>query len=219
MTPGSARTLNRMLLASGAAAAAVYIGLDLIAASLYPRYSLRDQAISELSATGAPTAELWSWVTPVFGIFLVAFAIGLWRTCSGRAMRVTAALILVLAALGPLWALFPMHQRGTPVNTQDVGHLVLAGASVVLITGFMISGTIGMGGWFGVVSVPLTGLVFATFIWTFTFPGRVAVNGPTPWMGVIERVAIYGYLLWIGELALLLFRRESGNSPPYAPAG
>jgi hypothetical protein len=218
MSPRASRALDRLLLASGFAAATVYIGLDLFAASLAPRYSLRDQAISELSATGAPTAELWTWVAPLFGIFLVAFAIGLWRTSTGRAMRVTAALMLALAALGPLWALFPMHQRGTMTNAQDVGHLVLAGLSVALITSFMISGTVGMGGWFGVVSIPVTGIVFLTFIWTFTFPGRVAANGATPWMGAIERVAIYGYLLWIAELALLLFRRVSGQSPPYAPA-
>ena len=188
MKPAFARRLDRLLLASGAAAAVVYIGLDLVAASLYPGYSLRDQAISELSAVGAPTAALWAWVTPLFGVLFVAFAV---------------------AALGPLWAMFPMHQRGTATTMQDAGHITLAVASVVLITAFMISGTIAMGGWFGLFSIALTGVVLATFLWTFRFMDQVAAAAATPWMGAIERIAMYGYLLWIASLAVLLYRRPT----------
>ena len=213
MSPESSRKIDRVLLASGTAAALLYIGLDLFSAALYPGYSVRDQAISELSAIGAPTANLWSWVTPAFGVFLVAFGVGLLRTSTGRAMRVTAVLILTLAALGPLWALFPMHQRGAGTPAQDVGHFVLAAASVLLIIAFMIAGAVGMGGWFGVVSIPLAGIVLLTFIWTFSFLAGATTSGATPWMGAIERVAIYGYLIWLGELALLLLRRARRQTP------
>jgi hypothetical protein len=214
VSPSLARKLDRLLLAAGAAAAGVYIGLDLFAASLYPGYSIRDQAISELSAVGAPTAALWSSVTPLFGVLFVAFAAGLWRHGQGRALRLTAALIFALAALGPVWALAPMHQRGTVTSMQDAGHIALAAASVILITAFMISGAIAIGGWFGLFSIVLTGVVLATFLWTFRFMERLAAAAATPWLGAVERIAMYGYLLWIASLAVLLYRRPV--TPPRA---
>jgi hypothetical protein len=33
-------------------------------------------------------------------------------------------------------------------------------------------------------------------------------NKPTPWMGVIERVNIYGIMLWVIVLAFCLLRRR-----------
>jgi hypothetical protein len=195
---------ERVLLVAGIAAPITYIGLDLVAASIYPEYSLRDQAISELSATGAPTGRLWSVVSPVFAILLLAFAIGLWRLTRVRALRLVAALMTALVALGPLWALFPMHQRGVVTDAQDLGHLILAGLSVAIITAFMIAGGIALGGWFRWLSFVMATVVATSFVYTFAFVGRLAANEPTPWMGAIERVGIYGYLMWIATLALAL---------------
>jgi hypothetical protein len=196
---------ERILLFAGVAAPATYIGLDLVAASIYPAYSLRDQAISELSATGAPTAGLWSMVSPIFAILLLAFAIGLWRLTRVRVLRVVAALMTALVALGPLWALFPMHQRGAATDAQDVGHLVLAGLSAAIITAFMVAGGIALGGWFRRLSFAMAIVVAASFLYTFALVGRLGANEATPWLGAIERVGIYGYLAWIAILTLALF--------------
>jgi hypothetical protein len=198
--------IDRLLLGSGIAAAALYIALDIVAGRRYPEYSFRDQAISELSATGAPTAMLWSIVAPVFGLLLVAVGAGVWRRGSARPLRIAGALMLTLAAMGPLWALFPMHQRGTELGVQDTGHLVLGAISVVLIVSFMISGGVALRGWFRATSITLAVIVLAAFMGTFVFPARVAANEPTPYMGVIERIAIYGYLAWIAVFAVVLLR-------------
>lgn len=206
-----ASSVERLLLLCGAMAAVVYIGLDLIAASQYPGYTLRDRAISELSASGAPTARLWAMVSPLFALFLVAFAIGVWRGTRLRAFRLTATLMLALVALGPLWALFPMQQRGNTFGAQDAAHIALAAASVVLITAFMIAGAVASGGWFRIASVPVIGVVLVGFAWTFAMAARLAANTPTPWLGVVERAGIYGYLLWIATLALLLFQRSAAH--------
>lgn len=209
--PAPASRVQRLLLAAGVPCALVYIGLDLVAASRYPHYSLRDQAISELSAIGAPTARLWSIVGWFFAAFLVAFAAGLVRTKGSRALRTVGWLMLALAALGPLWARFPMHQRGTVAVSDDAGHLVLGAVSMVLIAAFMAAGAIAIGGWFRHLSVVMLVVVLATFLWTFTFPLRAAADAQTPWMGVIERVAIYGYLIWIGLLSLVLAPSGAGR--------
>src|SRR5262245_27986610 len=89
-TARSSPVLQSLLLTAGILSAFVYIATDLIAASRYPGYSIADQAISELSAIGAPTQDLWTAMMPAFGIFLVAFSVGVIRMSSqNRALRIT----------------------------------------------------------------------------------------------------------------------------------
>ena len=35
---------------------------------------------------------------------------------------------------------------------------------------------------------------------------RMQANLPTPWVGVTERINVYGYLLWVAVLAIALLR-------------
>jgi hypothetical protein len=37
---------------------------------------------------------------------------------------------------------------------------------------------------------------------------RLAANLPTPWMGVWERISIFGYMLWVAVLAIALLRAQ-----------
>ena len=71
--------LQRVLLIAGILSSLLYITFDFVAAARYPGYSLRDQAISELSAFGAPTAGFWSAMGPFYGILILAFTIGVLR--------------------------------------------------------------------------------------------------------------------------------------------
>jgi hypothetical protein len=41
---------------------------------------------------------------------------------------------------------------------------------------------------------------------------RIAANLPTPWLGVWERINVFGYMLWIIILSIVLFRRRN-NQP------
>ena len=43
-------------------------------------------------------------------------------------------------------------------------------------------------------------------------------NGPTPWVGMVERVSVFSYLLWVAVLAIaLLPRRRAENALRTAP--
>ena len=37
---------------------------------------------------------------------------------------------------------------------------------------------------------------------------RLEANLPTPWIGLWERITIYGFLLWVAVLALAILRTE-----------
>jgi hypothetical protein len=46
---------------------------------------------------------------------------------------------------------------------------------------------------------------------------RLAANLPTPWMGVWERINIFGYLLWIIVLAIILLREKGARPNSHHP--
>lgn len=211
-------TTQEALFVAGLLSSAVYVGFDLIAAARYPGYSLMNQAISELSAIGAPTAGFWAWMGPLYALLFVAFAIGVLRAGRGnRALRVTGWIMLAFVAWGMLWPVFPMHQRGAETTTTDIGHLVLGAGASLLILGFIGAGAFALGTRFRAWSLASAFTYLVTCIGTFSYVSRVDAGAPTPWLGVVERVMIYAYLLWVAVLAVALLRRDhAGRDSPVA---
>ncbi|MBN2444143.1 MAG: hypothetical protein JXJ04_22460 [Spirochaetales bacterium] len=60
----------------GILAVVSYIASDIICSFSYQGYISADQAISELSAIGAPTASLWKTLTILFSPLVIAFGTG-----------------------------------------------------------------------------------------------------------------------------------------------
>ena len=207
------RGATRALIFCGIAASAIYIANDLICAALYPGYSMRDQAISELSAIGAPTKRIWDNIGLVYGVLMLAFAMGVLRLpARGRALRSTGWLLFAFAMTGALWAIVPMNQRGADMTWQDVGHLVVSAASVLLILSYIGVGAFALRDRFLRYSVATFIAFLVTAGLTFALAPRLAANEPTPWLGLIERIMIYSYLLWVAIFATgLLTRHEPAH--------
>jgi hypothetical protein len=218
-TPTVRGAIQETLFVGGLLSSVIYVGFDLVSAARYPGYSLVNQAISELSAIGAPTAAFWAWLGPVYGVLFAAFTIGVLRAGRGnRALRRTGWIMLAFVAWGLLWPLFPMHQRGTETTTTDLGHLVLGGGSSLLILGFIVSGAFALGGRFRAWSLASAFVYLVTCLATFGYVNRISAGAPTPWLGVIERVMIYSYLAWIAALAVALLRRDRAGGVIGAPS-
>ena len=66
----------RALILGGIASSVLYVFIDLIGASNYPYYDYGAQAISEMSAIGAPTARLLAPLYQAWSGLFVAFAVG-----------------------------------------------------------------------------------------------------------------------------------------------
>ena len=204
------RLLQGVLLAAGASASVVYVAADIVSALAHPGYSMVNQAISELSAQGAPTAPLWSRFMMFFGVLFLLFVIGLFRASrDNRALRMDARVMLAFAVLSPvLWSLVPMHQRGAPFGWQDAGHIAMGAASVLTITAFIVIGAFALGAAFRRYSLVTAAVVLATGAASFLSVPRMIAQEPTPWLGVIERVSLYAFYLWMAVLALALMRRD-----------
>lgn len=202
------------LLVSGALSSLWYLAMDLLSAMRYPGYSLLHQAISELSAIGAPTSQFWASLSPMYGLLVLAFAVGVLREARGsRALRLTGWLLLALSATGILWWMFPMHQRGADFAPTDLGHILMGAGSVIFIPTFIAAGARTLGRNFRTYSLATLPVFLLGGIGSFLYVNRMIAQEPTPWLGVVERTGIYSYLLWIGVFSIALLRERHRSKP------
>jgi hypothetical membrane protein len=213
----------RGLLACGIAAAVLYFLGDLFVASQWPEYSYRDQAVSELSALGAPTRSLWNLVMAPYLPLFTLFAWAVWRAARGRrALRVTGFALLGLVAVGVGWYFVPMHLRESEKSGTDTGHLVMSalqGGFSLTAIGF---GAFALGRRFRIYSIATLVAVVAGGLVTSLYAPRVGANLPTPWLGILERISVHGYMLWLAVLAAALLSeqgsRYAGHGRSHVPA-
>jgi hypothetical protein len=90
---------------------------------------------------------------------------------------------------------------------------------ILLIVAF---GSVADGKWFRVYSYITLVVIVAAGALAFMYLPRIAAHLPTPWMGVQERINIYGYLLWIAMLAAVLLHNgrttvQRTGLPPVIP--
>lgn len=201
--------IRKVLLICGIAASVLYIGTDTFLAMSWKDYSYSSQTISELSAIGAQTRTAWLMMTFPFGLLLIAFGIGVWKSAGEkRSLKVAGALLSIWGALGYVWLLFPMHMRGEIGSTTDTGHLVMAGITVLLMVLFIGFGSGARGKKFRLYSILTISAMLIFGAWTGTEAPRVAAQLPTPWLGIIERVSVYSPMLWVLVLAVILLHAE-----------
>jgi hypothetical protein len=194
------------LLGCGVVSSVLYAATDLLAGLRADGYSFRSQAVSELSAAGAPTRPLVVGLFTAYNALIVAFGAGVWMASGrSRAGRVAGALLIASAIGGQATMLFfPMDQRGAEQTVRGSMHPPLTLVMSLFIIGAMLAGAMLHGRRFRVYSIAtiLTLLVFGVLA------GRDAphleAGEPTPTLGVMERINIYAYLLWVAVLAVSL---------------
>jgi hypothetical protein len=216
---------RRALLACGIVYALLYVIVnDVIAATLYDGYSRMSQAVSELSATGAPTHAFLTAVAPLFSLLLMGFGLGIWRSAHGkRSLRIAGALMVAHGATSFLWLLGPMSQReviaaGGATSADDL-HLVLSAATGLFVATYVATTAVGFGWVFRLYSLVTiaTALVFGLLS---AQVDKLAAGEPTPWMGLLERIGIGAWLLWMAIVAVVLWRtnRSPKVTVPATPA-
>jgi hypothetical membrane protein len=206
------KTSHKILLICGIIIPLFYISIDTISAFLYQGYIYTDQAISELSAIGAPTAWIWTILNFVYNPLLVAFGIGVLKSAdSKRGLRISGILMIIGGILGFGWLFFPMNMRGNIGTAFDVGHLVMSAVTVLTLTLIILFGSGAAGKRFRIYSILTIIVMLGGGGYSGTQAPRVAAQLPTPWMGTIERVSVFLPLIWILVLAVVLLRARRFN--------
>ena len=214
--------LRKALLVCGVLSSLLYVGADLLAAARFPGYhDFTSQAISELTAVGAPTRGSVEPLLIAYDFLVIAFGVGVWRSAGRkRAMRLVGGLLAGIGVLGLVAIPFtPMHLRGTGSLSSDAPHIAVTGVIVLFILSAVGVGAFLFGRGFRLYSLATlaTLLVFGT--WTSFEAARLVADQPTPWLGVSERIHIGAYLLWVLVLAVMLLRSRVPAQPPGDPIG
>jgi hypothetical protein len=204
------------LLACGIVYALVYpIVNDVIAAALYDGYSRMSQAVSELSAIGAPTHAFLTAVGPVFSLLLIGFGLGVWRSAhTKRSLRIAGALVVAHGVMSFLWLFGPMSQREViaagGATSADTLHLVLSAATGLFVAAYVATTAVGFGWVFRLYSVATIATAFVFGLLSAQVD-KLETGAPTPDMGLLERIGIGAWLLWLAVVAMVLWR--STRSP------
>jgi hypothetical protein len=209
------------LLICGIVSSVLYVAVDLIASlRWYEGYSYRDQEFSELFAVGSPVRDRMIPLNGVaYFLLLVAFALGVWLSAGPkRAARITAAMLVGYAVFGFIGGVVtPMSTREalaagerTPSNSLHPVMTAVMSLFVLLAIGFGARLVGKRFRWYSYGTI-LAMIVFG--VSTFPYVSRLEANQPTQWMGVLERVNIYGIMLWVVVLAISLGRVQGSVAP------
>ena len=203
--------VRKILLGCGIVSSVLYVATDILATLRYKGYSYSDYTFSELLAEGAPTRSLMVALNGIpYPLLVSAFAVGV-GTLPGRqrVASLTGAALGGYAVTGMVGGvLVPTTPRGTKGTLRNVMHIPATAVMSVFILLAIGSGARLLDKRFRYYSygtIPML-LVFGAL--TSAQAGRLAGNEPTPWMGLEERINIYGTMLWIAVLATGLLRAE-----------
>jgi hypothetical protein len=208
---GEVNMLRKVLLACGILASLLYIGMNVFVPMLYEGYSYAAHTVSELSAIGAPTRDLWVNLGTIYAFLFAAFGIGVVLAAGqSRFLRMAGAAVILHAVVCFIWP--PMHQRGEMFTLTDALHIAATIAALVLMFLAIGLGAAALGRGFRIYSAAtiLTFLVGGAM--TFVDAPRLAANLPTPWIGVWERVNIAAFMFWVIVFAVELLRREAAEA-------
>lgn len=203
--------IPEFLLWCGILSSLLYAALNVLVPLQWPAYDSASQTVSELSAIGAPTRTLWLWLCSPYTVLVIAFAWGVRRSAAhNRSLRISANLLLAYGVLGFIWPFAPMHLRTAlaagGATFSDTLHIALGAVTEVLFLlalGFAAAAFGKAFRWYCILTFVVL-MIFGAL--TFLEAPLVGKNGPTPLIGIWERINIGVFLLWIGILAAKLLR-------------
>lgn len=208
-------TAQRLLFGCGIAYAVLFpLVTDGVGLRFYKGYDPVSQAISELWATGAPTKVALPIVLPAWIALLLGFGLGVRRSDrSNPALRAVGSLLITMAALQPLWLLLPLTGRedippGGSTALHDLGHMLLALVMSVLIVTMIGSGSSAFGSGFRLYSWVTFVVVLVCGLSVVGAASGYMNGAPPPDFGLIQRLQVVPWLLWMAVLASILLRRS-----------
>lgn len=200
--------MKRVLLICGILSSLWYIAVNIYVPMQYEGYSISSFTVSELSAIDAPTRKLWMMLVVIYPLLMLAFGFGILKSAkANRALRIVGFVIIFYSLFNAYWP--PMHQRGITPALTDTLHIVWASVTVVLMLVMMGFGMTSLGKIFRSYTLISIFLLVLFGALTSREAPNIPTNGPTPWIGIWERINIGIFLTWIIVLAILLLRKEN----------
>lgn len=211
--------MKKLLMDCGALAAIIYVGTVILGGLLRPNYSHISMAISELVAAGAPNRSLLSSSFLLYNLLVSLFGVGLCIQANsqprGRISGIMGSLILILVGVaGILMELvFPQEPGGTATTFAGAMHFVMAGVAAL---GTMVA-ILMLAFWFKNVPAlkgyALYSLISVVLIFVSGGLGAAAMANHHPLFGLIERITIFTFTLWIFVIGRRMAQEEKYPQP------
>lgn len=206
---------RKLLLACGPISSGLYLlAIDVLAAFRHPTYhDYTSQMVSELFAEGAPTRALLLAPNTAYNLLVLGFAGGVWLSARNRPAQFAAAALVGYGLTSSAGLYFgQMDVRGTVESQRDSAHIGVTVVMSLFIVAAIALGGLAHRGTFRTYS-------FATVVVVVVFGGLAGylarpMPGPTPWLGLAERVNIYATMLWFSLFAVSLWKELPGAAYP-----
>lgn len=206
----TAGRLRKLLLICGILASVLYFGTDILASWLWKGYSFTNQAVSELSAIGAPTRPLVVPLYFVYDVLTIAFGLGLLAYSRKHALRFIGGLLVGIGVVGFLGVPFPLQLGVVEATFTNTMHSIISGVQGLSYLVAMGVGVFACGKRFRLYSIgTLLTLIVVGAVMGLMAGTNITAQGftaPPQWFGLIERIDIYGSMLWVAVLAIVLYK-------------
>jgi hypothetical protein len=205
------KTVFRFPLICGILSSVLYVIMNIIAVVIYKGYNPVSQTVSELSAIGAPARLFWVPLGFVYTLLVALFGWGVWQSSgNNRNLRMAGMLLLIYGIIGLGWP--PMHRREVLAagggSFTDTMHIIYSAVTVFLMLIAIWFGSKSLDKPFRFYSVVSIGTLIILGTWTAVEAPKLQHNQPTPWLGILERILILIFLVWIVVLAVLLLKAK-----------
>ena len=206
------RELVNWLGLAGVVSLVSYTAAVVLSPSAYPGYNWMAQAVSDLSATTAPSRALWNQLAAPYGVCSVVSA-----TCasiyvserkvSSKVFRLGVYLFCLMRWVSDVgYGMFPLSQSGTGMTSfQDLMHVYVVTVAVVLLS-IVSLGLIIASGW---RETPIRNLgVWAAVALAMMMAGAIGQGLVTASLfGVVERLSVFAAVGFDAVLGIWLFGR------------
>jgi hypothetical protein len=207
--------LRKALLACGILSSVIYAFMDVIGGMRWENYSWISQEFSRLSAIGAPSRPIHLVLSLIYSLLVVAFGLGVWKSAGRkRALRVIGCALIVYAIGNWMWPQFFPEDLSKSVSAlTNTMHIVLTFVTVItwmLILGFAAAA---FKKWFRLYSIGTLLAVIVCGALAGSQGPALAAGEPTPWLGLVERINIYSFMLWVVVFATSLLHAHAEQPP------
>ena len=210
------RKLENWLGLFGVAGYIISLLANIIPPSTYPGYNWMGQAISDLFAKNAPSRDLYTQFTTVssaFGLVFVTLSCLYVQNRLNRTLRVGIYLFAVLSWVNNMgYTLFPLTESGYAGTLQDIIHVFVVTAAVVILS--IASFTVIMAG--GYRNRKYRSIaIFATLSLCGLIIGTIGLGlAPLGYGGLMERLSVFsasGFSFVLGFYVFIGFDLMEGK--------
>ncbi|MBN2504563.1 MAG: DUF998 domain-containing protein [Bacilli bacterium] len=202
------KTFLQYIALCGVFAVAFYVLHDVYGRTFYPGYDWMSQAVSDLTASDAPSRVVAGGLSNVYGTLSVLSSMALVALVKDKWNKLFRVGVYLFASMNLVsnigYALFPLSTSGYAGTVSDIFHLYVVTISVVLLSIISMI-LIAIGGWRSERRLHALSFSAVTAL-VFMISGAMLSNIVSQsYFGLVERLSTYSAVIFTGIIGVFGF--------------